>query len=63
MKKILILLLIAGILASTCTFQVAAEPIHDANADFVGDQPLGDILGDPAPCGEGGGGGSGPIPG
>ena len=62
MRKILVLLLIAGLLVSACSIQVAAESTDEVDADFIGDEPFGDSPGEPVPCG-GDNNGSGGIPG
>ena len=61
-RKILILLLMAGLLVGACALQVAAEPAYEEDTDFTFDEPLGGPPGDPAPCG-GGSSGSGGTPG
>jgi hypothetical protein len=63
MRKILALLLIAGLLISACCIQVAAESTDEENADSIDSEPFGDPLGGPVPCGGGDNDGGGGIPG
>jgi hypothetical protein len=63
MRKILALLLIAGLLVSACCIQVAAESTDDVDADFIDNEPFGGPLGGPVPCGGGDSSGSGGTPG
>jgi hypothetical protein len=63
MRKILALLLIAGLLVSACCIQVAAESTDDVDADFIGDEYFGGPPGGSVPCGGGEGNGSGGVPG
>lgn len=64
MKKKLLLLLVAGILMLG-TLSVAAEASESSCKEIVDltDDIFGDGIGDPAPDGEGPGGGSGDFPG
>ena len=61
MRKILMLLLVIGILACTCAVveEICQEDSVGEHIDFTNDEPTGDGLGDPAPCGGGEGGGAG----
>ena len=64
MKKMLLLLLVAGIMMLG-TFPVAeeiSESPFEVNYDFS-DDSFGDGIGDPSPDGEGPGGGGGDFPG
>jgi hypothetical protein len=63
MRKILALLLIAGLLVSACCIQVAAESTDDVDADSIDDEPFEGPPGGPVPCGGGNGDGSGGTPG
>ena len=67
MKKVLALVLIAGLLM-VGAFSVVEELTEGScdleNGEFSLDEDLGNGFGDPAPCGGGGGGdGSGDVPG
>ena len=62
MKKILILLIVMGLLISTCCIQVAAESTDDVDADSIDNGYFGGSVGGPAPCGGGSNGGGG-LPG
>ena len=64
MKKMLLVLLVAGILvlgAYSAAAEVTESPFEETQ-DFSGDNP-GDGIGDPAPNGEGPGNGGGGAPG
>ena len=63
MRKILALLLIAGLLVSACCIQVAAESLCKEDISFSTDEPFGGPPGGPLPCGGGNGDGSGGLPG
>jgi hypothetical protein len=65
MKKVLIVLLVAGfLLVGTCAVEKICEETSSLK-DFSGSGDLGEPegSGDPAPCGGGSGGGPGGIPG
>jgi hypothetical protein len=62
MKKILVFLLIAGLLVSACSIQVAAESTYGEDVSFLEEGPAEYSPGDPAPCGGEGDGGGG-LPG
>jgi hypothetical protein len=62
MKKILALLLIAGLLISACCIQVAAESTDDVDADSIDNEYFGGPHGGLVPCGgEAGNGGNGTL--
>jgi hypothetical protein len=64
MRKILVLLLMAGLLISACGIQVAAESLCEEDVSFSTEESFGDPLGEPVPCGGGGGSdGGGGLPG
>ena len=66
MKKVLALVLIAGLLM-VGAFSVVEELTEGScdleQIDFSDSEYLGDGIGDPIPCGGGGGGGGGDFPG
>jgi hypothetical protein len=63
MRKVLVLLLMAGLLLGACAFQIVAESIYVEGEDFTFDETLGDPVGGPIPCGGGEGNGGGGLPG
>ena len=63
MKKILVLLLIAGFLVSAFCIQVAAESFYGEDVSFLIEGSTESPLGDPVPCGGEAGSGGGGTPG
>lgn len=62
MKKLLVLLLVAGFLVGACVSQVMAESFYGGDVSFLVEGPTESPLGYPVPCGGEGDGGGG-IPG
>jgi hypothetical protein len=63
MRKILALLLMAGLLISACCIQVAAESLYEEDISFSLEEPLGGSVGGLVPCGGEAGNGGGGTPG
>ena len=64
MRKIIVLLLVIGFLAGTCAVACGFEEYSlQKCTEFLDNDGYGEVLGDPAPCGDGGSGGPPGLPG